>query len=110
MRFQSVSQPAQVGIVSLGIVGRFGGDDLLFLTGEFRPQLLRDGFGYLALNGKDVGQFAIKGVSPKMRIIRCFDKLHVHPHRVGALLHAPFHDVGHAKLLAISERLSGALL
>ena len=73
VRFQSVSQAAQVGIVSLRIIGRFGGDDLLFLTGEFRSQLLGDGFGYFALNRKDVGQLAIKGIGPKMGIIGCFD-------------------------------------
>ncbi len=72
-RFQTVSQPAQVGIVSLGVVRRFSGDDLLFLTGEFRSQLVGDGFGYLALDRKDVGQFAIKGIGPKMRIVGCFD-------------------------------------
>ena len=63
-RLQSVSQTAQVGIVGLRVVGRFGGDDLLFLTSEFRSQLLGDGFGDLALNRKDVGQFAIKGIGP----------------------------------------------
>ena len=72
-RFQCISQAAQVGIVSLGVVGRFGSDDLLFLTGEFRSQLLGDGFGYFALDRKDVGQFAIKGIGPKMGIIGCFD-------------------------------------
>ena len=72
-RFQCVSQTAQVGIVGLRIVCRFGGDDLLFLTGEFRSQLVGDGFGHLALDRKDVGQFAIKGIGPKMGIIGCFD-------------------------------------
>src|SRR5436189_2894037 len=70
---ECVSQPAQVVIVGLGVVGRFGGDDLLFLTAEFRSQLISDDFSYFALNGKDVGQFAIKGISPKMRIGSCFD-------------------------------------
>ena len=73
MRFQIISQAAQVGIVSLGIVRRFGGNDLLFLTGEFRPQLVGDGFGYFTLDRKDVSQFAIKGIGPKMGIIGCFD-------------------------------------
>ena len=72
-RFQCISQTTQVGIVSLRIVCRFGGDDLLFLTGEFRSQLVGDGFGHLTLDRKDVGQFAIKGIGPKMGIIGCFD-------------------------------------
>ena len=71
--FQRVSQTTQVGIVSLRVVCRFGSDDLLFLTGEFRPQLLGDGFGHFTLHRKDVGQFAIKGIGPKMGIIGCFD-------------------------------------
>ena len=96
--FQCISQPTQVGIVSLRIVRRFGGDDLLFLTGEFRSQLVGDGFGHLTLDRKDVGQFAIKGIGPKMGIIGCFDQLHVHAHGVAALLHASFQDVGDAKL------------
>ena len=71
--FQRISQTAQVGIVGFRIVGRFGGDDLLFLTSEFRSQLVGDGFGHFALDRKDVGQFAIKGIGPKMGIIGCFD-------------------------------------
>ena len=71
--FRAISQTTQVGVVSLRIFRRFGGDDLLFLTGEFRPQLIGDCFGHLALDRKDVGQFAIKGIGPKMGIIGCFD-------------------------------------
>ena len=63
--FQCISQPAQVGIVSLRIVCRFGGDDLLFLTGEFRSQLVGDGFGHLTLDRKDVGQFSDQRYRPK---------------------------------------------
>src|SRR4030095_8361225 len=60
------SQPAQVSVVSLGVVGRLGGDHLLFVTSYFRSQLLGDGFGHFALDRKDVGQFAIKRIGPKM--------------------------------------------
>ena len=97
-RFQIISQTAQVGIVGLKIVCRFGGDHLLFVTGQVRLQLVGDGFGDLTLDRKDVGQFAIKGLGPKMGIISCFDQLHVHPHRITALLHAAFQNVGDAKL------------
>jgi hypothetical protein len=72
-RFQCISQPAQVGVVSIRIVRRFGGDDSLFLTAEVGPQLVGDGFGYLALHRKDVSQFAIKRIGPKMRIIGRID-------------------------------------
>ena len=71
---------------------------MLFPTGNFCPQLLGNGFGHLTLDRKNVGQFAIKGIRPKVGIIGCFNQLHVHAYRVAALLHAPFHNVGHAKL------------
>ena len=35
-----------------------------------------------------------------MGIVRCFDQLHVHAHRVSALLHASFQDVGHPQSFA----------
>src|SRR6266566_174591 len=45
------------------------------LTGpeEFRSQLIGDGFGHHTLDRKDVGQFAIKRIGPKMGIIGRFD-------------------------------------
>jgi hypothetical protein len=68
------------------------------------PQLLRDSFGYLSPDRKVVSQFAIKRIGPKMQIVDCVDQLHVHPHRVGVLLHASFQDVGHAQLLGDLRR------
>src|SRR5438094_2289128 len=68
-----VSQTTQVGIVGLSIVGRFGGDLLLFPASEVRPQLICYCFCDLALDRKDVGQFAIKCVGPSMRISGRFD-------------------------------------
>src|SRR6059058_6191791 len=38
--FQSVRKPTQVSIVGFRIVRWFGGDDLLFLAGKFRSQLI----------------------------------------------------------------------
>ena len=35
-----------------------------------------------------------------MGIIGCFDELHVHPHRVGALLHTPLEKIGHTQLFS----------
>ena len=61
-----ISQPTQVGIVSLNVIGRFSGNDLLFLTSEFRLQLFGDGFGHFTLDRKDVSQFVIKRISPNM--------------------------------------------
>ena len=109
-RFQGVSQTPQVGVISLRIVGRFGSNDLFFLAGKFRLQLLGDGFSHLTLNGKNVGQFAIKAIGPNMGIVGRFDQLHVYAHGVATLLHASFQNVGHAKLLCDLGRFSGALL
>jgi hypothetical protein len=55
-------------------------------------------FSHLALNGKDVGQFAIKGIRPNMAIVGCVDELDVYADRVATLLHAPFQNVCDAKL------------
>src|SRR5262249_46789840 len=74
-------------------------DDLLFLAGEFRLQLLRDRSSHLTFDRKDVGKLAIKGIRPKMRIIGRFDELNVYPHGVAALLYAAFEDVGDTQLL-----------
>ena len=65
--------PFQVGVISLRIVSRFGSNDLRFTASEFRPQLIGDGFRHLALNRKNVGQFAIKAICPDMAIICCSD-------------------------------------
>src|SRR5438270_4210543 len=63
--FQCISQAAQVGIVSLGIVCRFGGNDLLFLAAEVCSQLVSDSFGHFTLDQKNVSEFAIESISPK---------------------------------------------
>ena len=101
-RLEIISEAAQIGIVGFRILRRLRGDDLLFQAGQPGLQLVSDRFRHLTLDRKDVGQFAIKGISPKMRIIGCFDQLHVHPHLVATLLHAAFQDVGDAKLAARS--------
>src|SRR4029077_11885065 len=96
----TISQPTQVSIVSLRIVCRVGGDDLLFLTGKVRSQLIGDGFGYFTLHRKDVGELAIEGIGPQMGIVSGFDQLHVHTPSVAAPLHTSFQDVSNPKLLA----------
>jgi hypothetical protein len=96
--FQSIRQATQIGIVCLRIICRFGGNDLLFLAREFRPQMLGNGFGYLAFDREDVGQFAIKSIGPKMGLINRFNQLHIHTHGIAALLHPSFQNVGNAKL------------
>src|SRR5205823_14941943 len=65
-RFVIVSQSAQIGVVSFRIIGGSGGDDLLFLARKFHAQLIGDRFGYIAFYRKNIRQFAIKGVGPKV--------------------------------------------
>jgi hypothetical protein len=63
---------------------------LLLLTGEFRSQLLDDGFG-LALDRKMSVSLRSK-YRPKMRIIGCSDELQVCQCGIAALLHTSFRD------------------
>ena len=51
-RSQTVRQTAQVSVVRFNIIHWFGGDDFLFLTREFRLQLVGDGFGTSARFGR----------------------------------------------------------
>ena len=70
----------------------------LFSRGNVGLKLVRNSFGHLTLDRKDVRQFTIKGIGPKMGIVSCFDQLHIHAHRITAFLHATFQNVSHAKL------------
>ena len=54
---------------------------------------------YVTFDREDVGQLSIVDVGPNMRIVSCFDQLHIDAHRIAALLHAAFQNVGNAKLL-----------
>ena len=69
-----------------------------FPAREMHLQLVGDSFGDLTLDRKNVGQFAIKAIGPKMGITSCFDQLHVHAHGITVLLHASFQDVSDAQL------------
>src|SRR5438477_4165323 len=70
---ERISQTAQIRIISFRVICRFGSYDLLFLAGEFCPQLVGDSFSYLTFDRKDVGQFSVECIGPKMRIVSRFD-------------------------------------
>ena len=53
-------------------------------------QLLGNGFGDLALNGKDIGQIPIVGLRPQMRVGAGIDQLRVHPDLIGGTLDTAF--------------------
>ena len=93
------SQAAQIGIVSLRIVCWFNCQRLLLATGQLRLQRLRDSFGDLALDAKDVSQLPIIGLGPEVGIGLRVNQLHIDPHLIGRFLHATLKNVRYAKLL-----------
>src|SRR6516164_5539759 len=97
--FLCVSQTAQVSIMSLDVVRRFGGDEFLFVTAQLRLQRLRYSFGDLALDSKDVGQLSVVSVGPKMGIGLRVNQLHIDSHLIGYFLHATLKDVRDTELL-----------
>ena len=52
--------------------------------------MLGNRFGDLGFDGKDVGQLAIVGVSPDVRIVLRVDQLHIHPHLFADFLDTAF--------------------
>src|SRR4030095_1579545 len=95
----SKSHAAQIGIVSFWIVCWFNRQGLLLATGELGLQRLRDSFGDLALDAKDVSQLPVIGVCPEVGISLRVNQLHTDPHLVGHFLHAALKNVRYAKLL-----------
>ena len=90
----------QIEQVGLRTVGRLRGDPRLFFRRQFRPQLLGDGLGDVALDGEDIGQVAVVGLGPKMGVGPGIDQLRVHPHFARDPLHAAFEEIGDAELPA----------
>src|SRR5215475_3815291 len=93
------SQAAQICIVSLWIVRRFNCQGLLLAAAELRLQRLRNRFSNLTLYAQDVGEFAIVGVGPQMRIAGCLDEVHADADCVASFLNATLKNVCHTKLL-----------
>ena len=52
------------------------------------------------MDGEDIGQIAIVGLRPEMRVLARIDQLRADPHFVGRALHAAFDDMRDAELLA----------
>ena len=50
---------------------------------QLRIQLLRDGIGYLRLDGKDIIKFAVVTAGPQVSVGACVDQLHIHANLVG---------------------------
>ena len=73
---------------------------------QFRLQLPGNPFRNLALNGEDIGQIAIVGISPKVRICARIDELRAHSHFSICPAHASFENVGHAERLSDFTQVS----
>ena len=56
---------------------------LFLVRRELSLQLIGNRLGDLALDGEDIGQIAIVGLCPEMRVGAGIDQLRVHPHLVG---------------------------
>src|SRR4029077_4750588 len=65
---------------------------------ELGLQLVGNGFGDLALNGKDVCQVTIVSLCPEMRIIAGIDQLSVYTHAIVCSLHAALQQMRHREL------------
>ena len=72
---------------------------MLLATGQLRLQRLRDSFGDLALDAKDVSQLPIIGLGPEVGIGLGVNQLHIDPHLIARFLHATLKNVRYAKLL-----------
>ena len=71
----------------------------MLAAGKLGLQGVGDSFGDLALDTEDVGELAIKGIGPQMRIAGHLDELDGDAHLIGGFLDAAFKDVRYAKLL-----------
>ena len=71
---------------------------LFFRAGELRLQGVSDRFRDIALDRKNVREFAIVDFRPKMRVGQGIDQLHIDADLIARLLHAAFQDVQDAEL------------
>ena len=73
-------------------------------------QRLRNSFGDLGLNVKDVGQLPIISLGPNIGIGLGINQLDIDPHLIGHLSHATLKNVRHAKLLCDLAEIPGFAL
>src|SRR5512132_104585 len=88
-------------------------DGFLLVRRELRLQLIGDRRGDLALDGEHIGQIAIVGLCPQMRVGASVDQLGVDPDALRITLDAAFEKMRNAKLfpdLAQIARGSGLVL
>src|SRR5207249_10777560 len=95
------SQAAKIGVVSVRIGCCFNCQRLLLVTAELCLERLRNSFGDLALDAKNVSQLAVVGVCPEMGTGLRVNQLYIDPHLISRFLHAALKNVRYAKLLRV---------
>ncbi len=71
-----------------------------FVGGEFCLKLIGYHLGNLALDGKNIREVAVIGLTPEMRVVAGIDQLRIHSHMIRDTLHASFQYICDAELLA----------
>ena len=89
---------SQEEIVGSEVRGGTLADRTLFLWRELSLKLVGYFLGDLALNRENIGEIAIIGLRPKMRISAGVNELRHYPNAVRRALNASFQDMGYAKL------------
>ena len=89
----------RVKIEGCDIGGRGTFDRIYFTRRKLCLKLISDCLRDLALDGKHIGQIAIIGLRPQMRVITSVDQLCVHADAVRSPLHTPFEQMCDAQLL-----------
>src|SRR5439155_26945705 len=93
------NQPAQIGIVSFGIVCGFSNQRLLLTTGQLRLQRFCDSFCDFALDAKDVIQLSIIGLGRELRVRLNMNYLNIDSNLICRFLDATRKNVRYAELL-----------
>ena len=66
-----------------------------------------DGLRNLAFHRKNIGQFAIVGLGPQMRVGRGMDQLHIDAHLAAGFLHTTLQNICYAQLLRDLRQIIG---
>ena len=103
-------QRSQIEVVRDEVFSRLRIDNRFLCGRELGLQLLGNGFGDLALDGKDIGQIAIVGLRPEMRIVTRIDELRVNANLARGALHAALQHMRDAELLRDLAQIARALV
>ena len=83
----------------LGVFCRLRRNRTARSAAESGLQRLGDLLGDVAFDSKNISQFAIVSLRPKMRVVLGIDELNIDPNLVGRFLNGAFENIGNAELL-----------